>query len=101
MRRPLMIRDDERTDALEKYAIEDRAIIAAARRRSEVFVQTLFGSLSLTFAALAIVAHHEPRWLAIHDLDSEMIASALLILSSSYVLLMMVWERIWRGREPV
>lgn len=94
---------DQRSGGERAYCDNESAAIAAARRHSEMFVQTIFASLSIGFAILALIAHHRPTWLALDGLDSGTIATALLFMACGYALMMVVWNHLWhagRGTTP-
>lgn len=77
----------------------EASLIAAARRRSECVVQSLFTLFATSFALLALIARHAPDMLALDGLDTSAVSEGFLALAACYAAIMVIWDRIWNGPE--
>jgi len=68
------------------------------RLRSQRFVQIVFCGFTVLFAALALVAHHTPEWLALVDAEPRQVADTFLVLAAAYAVCLFAWEHIYAVR---
>lgn len=69
--------------------------IAAIRARSFRFIETVFAFFSLTFLAMALVAHHWPEVFMIEPGKPSSIAPGCLFLGLAYTMTMFIWELLF------
>lgn len=73
----------------------DDEVISEIRLRSQRFVQVIFAAFTLAFAALGLVAHHTPEWLALVEGQPRQVADTFLVIAAAYAVCLYAWEHIY------
>ena len=77
---------------------DDDKVLAEIRNKARREVQCAFAILALAALGLALIAHHAPDVISLELKDANAIANAFLLIGSAYVLIMLLWDRLFPAR---